>query len=185
VDQFVGQLKSTLRCSQCDYESITFEPFWDISLPIPSRTDCSLHDCFESFTKEEILDGDEMPTCENCKTRRKCSKWYRVYKFPKILVIHLKRFSPNERFRSKLSAVVDFPLQSLDLSRYTDSTTRSLFNCYAVSNHSGTLYSGHYTANARNPYTGQWHHFNDSRVSKTSTSSVISGEAYLLFFELA
>ena len=35
VDVFVGQLKSTLRCTTCDYASVTFDPFWDISLPIP------------------------------------------------------------------------------------------------------------------------------------------------------
>jgi len=185
VDQFVGQLKSTLRCSQCGYESVTFEAFWDLSLPIPGRTDCSLQDCFDAFTREEILDGDEMPTCERCKIRRKCTKWYRVYKFPKILVIHLKRFSPNERHRSKLSALVDFPLQNLDLGSYTDSATRSTFNCYGVSNHSGTLYSGHYTATARHPYNGNWSTFSDASVSKlTTSSSVISKEAYLLFFEL-
>lgn len=185
VDQFVGQLKSTLRCSDCGYESVTFEAFWDLSLPIPGRTDCTLQDCFNSFTREEILDGDEMPTCGRCKTRRKCTKWYRIYKFPKILVIHLKRFSPNERQRTKLKALVDFPLQNLDLGHYTDSPTRSTFNCYAVSNHSGSLYSGHYTAMCKHPYNGDWTSFSDSRIERDiKSNNVISNEAYLLFFEL-
>jgi len=34
VDIFVGQLKSTLTCSQCGYVSNTFEPFHDLSLPM-------------------------------------------------------------------------------------------------------------------------------------------------------
>lgn len=32
---FVGQLKSTLECSTCGFKSVTFDPFWDLSLPIP------------------------------------------------------------------------------------------------------------------------------------------------------
>lgn len=186
VDLFVGQLKSTLRCSDCNHESVTFEPFWDLSLGIPSRTgEVSLTDCLDTFTKEEVLDGDEMPTCERCKTRRKSTKRYTLYRLPKILVVHLKRFSPSERSRNKLSTTVTFPLNGLNLSRYTDSVTNCSYNCYAISNHSGTLYSGHYTAYAKHAQSGQWHSYNDSRVSKCSSSNVISNEAYLLFFELS
>lgn len=34
-DIFAGQLKSTLECSYCNYQSITFDMFWDLSLPLP------------------------------------------------------------------------------------------------------------------------------------------------------
>lgn len=86
-DLFVGQLKSTLRCTVCDNTSVTFDPFWDLSLPIPSNSRCKLSDCLDQFNKEEILDGDEMPTCSKCKTRRKCTKSFTIQRFPKILVI--------------------------------------------------------------------------------------------------
>lgn len=33
-DLFVGQLKSSLTCSECGYCSTVFDPFWDLSLPI-------------------------------------------------------------------------------------------------------------------------------------------------------
>ena len=35
ADLFVGQLKSVLQCQTCGYRSVTFDPFWDLSLPIP------------------------------------------------------------------------------------------------------------------------------------------------------
>ena len=38
-----------------------------------------------------------------------------------------------------------------------------VYNLYAVSNHNGTMFSGHYTAYAKNPYCNQWYSFNDSR----------------------
>jgi ubiquitin carboxyl-terminal hydrolase 2/21 len=34
-DLFGGQLQSTIHCLACSYESVTFDTFWDLSLPIP------------------------------------------------------------------------------------------------------------------------------------------------------
>lgn len=34
ADLFVGQLKSSLTCTDCGYCSTVFDPFWDLSLPI-------------------------------------------------------------------------------------------------------------------------------------------------------
>lgn len=62
LDLFVGQLKSTLKCTHCGHCSVTFDPFWDLSLPIPTRTgQLRLSQCLDSFTREETLDGDEKP----------------------------------------------------------------------------------------------------------------------------
>ncbi|CAH1104005.1 unnamed protein product [Psylliodes chrysocephalus] len=185
VDHFVGQLKSTLKCTYCGHCSVTFDPFWDLSLPIPQRTgQLRLSQCLDCFTREETLDGDEKPTCSKCKERRRCTKSFSIHKFPKVLVIHLKRFSPTERFRGKLNVTIDFPLEDLDMSQYAaDNVVTSRYNLYAISNHSGTTYSGHYTAYCRHPYTGQWHEYNDSRVSPISPRSLVSGEAYVLFYE--
>ena len=50
------------RCTVCGHASVTFDPFWDLSLPIPSRSgQLRLQACFDLFTKEEVLDGDEKP----------------------------------------------------------------------------------------------------------------------------
>ncbi|KAK0166914.1 hypothetical protein PV327_004381 [Microctonus hyperodae] len=185
VDVFVGQLRSSLTCTSCDHVSVTLDPFWDLSLPIPVRSGTvKLNQCLEHFTKVETLDGDEKPICSKCQMRTKCTKSFSIQKFPKILVIHLKRFSPTERFRAKLSVLVDFPLMGLDLSAFTAPGVRGCtYNLYGVANHSGTPYSGHYTAYCKHPYSSEWHEYNDSRVSSVSTNSVISSEAYVLFYE--
>lgn len=52
---FVGQLKSTLECCTCGFKSVTFDPFWDLSLPIPrvSATHSSVNAkmfYFQSYT---------------------------------------------------------------------------------------------------------------------------------------
>ena len=62
VDMFVGQLKSSLKCSVCSHTSVTFDPFWDLSLPIPNKSGTvKLNQCLDLFTKEEVMDGDERP----------------------------------------------------------------------------------------------------------------------------
>ncbi|XP_033355493.1 ubiquitin carboxyl-terminal hydrolase 4-like isoform X3 [Bombus vosnesenskii] len=185
VDVFVGQLRSSLHCTSCDHVSVTLDPFWDLSLPIPARSGTvKLSQCLEHFTREEVLDGDEKPTCSKCQMRRKCTKSFSIQKFPKILVIHLKRFSPMERFRSKLNVMVDFPLTGLDLSAFAAPRVPGCtYNLYGVANHSGTTHSGHYTAYCKHPYSGEWHEYNDSRVSVVPARSVVSNEAYVLFYE--
>ena len=129
-----------------------------------------------------------MQTCAKCQARRKCTKTFSIQKFPQILVLRkyrncsfigpfissdlslpafadLKRFSPGERFR-KLDASVDFPLTDLDLSAYSAAglkPTPCSYRLYGVINHSGTAYSGHYTAFCRHPYSNTWHEYNDSK----------------------
>ncbi|XP_034459652.1 ubiquitin carboxyl-terminal hydrolase 2a isoform X2 [Hippoglossus hippoglossus] len=186
VDLFVGQLKSSLTCSHCGFCSTVFDPFWDLSLPIAKGYgEVSLMDCMRLFTKEDVLDGDEKPTCYRCKTRRRCTKKFTIQKFPKILVLHLKRFSEARR-TSKLSTFVNFPMKDLDLREFaSENSINAVYNLYAVSNHSGTTMGGHYTAYCRNPNSGEWYTFNDSRVTPMSSSQVRSSDAYVLFYELA
>ncbi|XP_033953402.1 ubiquitin carboxyl-terminal hydrolase 2a isoform X2 [Pseudochaenichthys georgianus] len=186
VDVFVGQLKSSLTCSHCGFCSTVFDPFWDLSLPIAKGYgEVSLMDCMRLFTKEDVLDGDEKPTCYRCKARRRCTKKFTIQKFPKILVLHLKRFSEARR-TSKLSTFVNFPMKDLDLREFaSENCLNAVYNLYAVSNHSGTTMGGHYTAYCRNPNSGEWYTFNDSRVTPMSSSQVRSSDAYVLFYELA
>ncbi|NXQ15767.1 UBP2 hydrolase, partial [Peucedramus taeniatus] len=187
-DLFVGQLKSSLTCSECGYCSTAFDPFWDLSLPIPKKGygEVTLMDCLRLFTKEDVLDGDEKPTCCRCKARTRCTKKFSIQKFPKILVLHLKRFSEARIRSSKLTTFVNFPLKDLDLREFaSQSCNHAVYNLYAVSNHSGTTMGGHYTAYCKSPVSSEWHSFNDSRVTPMSSSHVRSSDAYLLFYELA
>uniref|UniRef100_A0A672GMW6 Ubiquitin carboxyl-terminal hydrolase n=1 Tax=Salarias fasciatus TaxID=181472 RepID=A0A672GMW6_SALFA len=164
VDLFVGQLKSSLTCTVCGFRSTVFDPFWDLSIPIAQSGEVTLKDCLRLFTKEDVLDGEERPTCTKCKARRKCTKRFSIQKFPQILVLHLKRFSDSNVRANKLSTYVNFPLKDLDLREFSsESGERPVYNLYAVSNHTGNTLGGHYTAYCRNPALGEWYSYNDSR----------------------
>lgn len=194
VDLFVGQLRSTLTCTLCGHNSVTFDPFWDLSLPLPSeKTDPNLYHCLDLFMEEEFLDGPERPRCIRCDAKRKCSKRFSIQRFPKVLVLHLKRFSSNggHQLGAKINTAIDYPLTDLDLSRYCNrgAVSRSpdspLYDLYAVIDHAGYAGAGHYTARCRHPYSGQWFHFNDAAVTAIDSGEIISSNAYILFYELS
>ncbi|EDX18555.1 GD17542, partial [Drosophila simulans] len=184
-DLFVGQLKSTLKCTTCGNTSVTFDPFWDLSVPLPSSSRCKLDACLDLFIREEVLDGDEMPTCAKCKTRRKCTKSFTIQRFPKYLVIHLKRFS--ETRWSKLSNIVEFPTSDSELnmgSYGANSNSNVHYSLYAISNHMGSTAGGHYVALCKHPVSRKWHEFNDNIVSDAlSENHLVSSSAYILFYE--
>ena len=51
----------TLKCTECNYKSPTFELFWHLAVPIPKKNSIDLHDCLAQFMLEEVLKGDNMP----------------------------------------------------------------------------------------------------------------------------
>jgi ubiquitin carboxyl-terminal hydrolase 4/11/15 len=55
-----------------------------------------------------------------------------------------------------------------------------------VSNHSGGLGGGHYTAFARNFIDGKWYDYNDARVTEVTgdlREKLVTEKAYLLFYK--
>lgn len=61
------------------------------------------------------------------------------------------------------------------------------YDLMAVTNHYGSLSFGHYTAYAKSVETGIWYDYNDSSVTRVSTtqateSDIVSGAAYVLYY---
>lgn len=172
VDLCVGQLKSSLTCSHCGYVSNVWDPFWDLSVPLPSGAR-NVEDCLEEFRKEETLDGSEKPKCEKCKERRRMKKKFDVEKAPRVLAIHLKRFGDSLGYsRSKITRNISFQ-QDFRLGGRG-------YELRAVCNHSGGVGGGHYIAYGKTD--AGWFEYNDSHVSKISESQLVSPNAYLLFY---
>ena len=50
---------------------------------------------------------------------RRAFKVMQIYKTPKILVFHLKRFkNSNKFFKSKLETLIDFPIDGFDVREF-------------------------------------------------------------------
>lgn len=209
VDCFAGQLKSEVTCQHCNHVSKVFDPFLDLSLPIPKNkaarhnkyyqgytreeNDCTLTDCFREFTQEEHLSGNDAVYCSNCKTHRSVTKQLSIHRIPPLLCIHLKRFSYDRHVRQKLSTKVAYP-EVLDMAPFVPKDKSGQrdknymkgykYILYAVSVHQGGAGAGHYIAYAnvcREP-NEKWVLFNDALSSPSSVTAAINAQAYVLFY---
>jgi ubiquitin carboxyl-terminal hydrolase 4/11/15 len=152
--------------------------------------DINLVDCFRKFAEKEQLGETEMWYCGKCKEHQRAYKKLDLWSAPEILILHLKRFqyAQNTYFvhRQKLDDRVAFPVENLDLSPCVldpESRRSAQYDLYAVSEHSGGLGGGHYTATAKDDNTGVWYHYNDSVVSRADGVVPSDPKAYVLFYK--
>ncbi|XP_048501027.1 ubiquitin carboxyl-terminal hydrolase 5 isoform X3 [Beta vulgaris subsp. vulgaris] len=146
----------------------------------------SLYSCLEAFLLEEPLVSEpDMWKCPQCKERRQASKKLDLWRLPKVLVIHLKRFSYNRSIKHKLDTFVNFPIYDLDLTKYIANKNNSdpqLYELYALINHYGGMGSGHYTSDIKLLDENRWYSFDDNHISAMGEEEVKTNAAYVLFY---
>uniref|UniRef100_A0A8C8T0T3 ubiquitinyl hydrolase 1 n=1 Tax=Pelusios castaneus TaxID=367368 RepID=A0A8C8T0T3_9SAUR len=154
----------------------------------------TLGQCLNLFTKPEVLAPEEAWYCPQCKQHREASKQLMLWRLPNVLIIQLKRFSFRSFiWRDKINDMVDFPVRSLDLSKFCighkEEQQPPTYDLYAVINHYGGMIGGHYTAYARLPSDKNsqrsdvgWRLFDDSTVTTVDESQVVTRYAYVLFY---
>lgn len=127
VDCCQGMHRSHLTCPSCGRESIKFDVFSTISLPITGEKETTvikLEDCIEKFMEGEQLDELNAWYCAGCKKHVCALKMIALWSVPDVLILHLKRFQfdhcsvSNEVLRSKIDDTVKFPIDGLDLRSY-------------------------------------------------------------------
>ncbi|XP_023603516.1 ubiquitin carboxyl-terminal hydrolase 4 isoform X3 [Myotis lucifugus] len=169
-----------------EQESEAFEKHVSMLQPQKKKkTAMALRDCIELFTTMETLGEHDPWYCPNCKRHQQATKKFDLWSLPKILVVHLKRFSYSRYWRDKLDTVVEFPVRGLNMSEFVcDPSARPyVYDLIAVSNHYGAMGVGHYTAYAKNKLNGKWYYFDDSNVSLASEDQIVTKAAYVLFYQ--
>ncbi|KAG8821478.1 ubiquitin-specific protease doa4 [Serendipita sp. 401] len=169
----------------------------------------TLQQCLDSFVQQEVMEKNDAWNCPNCKTLRKATKVLTLCRLPPILLIHLKRFSFKGPFTEKIETIVEFPLNNLDLTGYMpaplppglDTSAKAMYGkpqtltpddprhqappykyeLFGVTNHYGTLSSGHYTAFVNS--AGGWKYCDDSRITRADKNAVMTKAAYILFYK--
>ena len=147
----------------------------------------NIYDCLEHFRLTEKLEKNNEWYCKDCKKHQQAFKKLELFYTPKVLILHLKRFEYTamgkyRTYAEKIDMNIDFPLDTLDMSPYIigPDSSKAIYELYAVSQHYGSCGGGHYTAVCKND--GKWYNFNDSSVSSSNESSVVSSAAYILFY---
>lgn len=150
----------------------------------------TLDHCLRKYASPERLDRDNLWYCSRCKKHKQAVKTLHLWRLPRVLIVCLKRFDARDR---KLDALVDFPLEGLDLSKHchgplAPGAPPPIYDLFAVSNHFGSRGWGHYTAYARawDAATGavdpQWYRYDDSACEPVSAARVKTKEVYMLFY---
>jgi ubiquitin carboxyl-terminal hydrolase 8 len=169
------------------------EPYFILDLPIPILKEnraITLYDCFRSFTAQEILTGDNGWNNPASGQKESVHKRMTFWNFPPILVITLKRFSPDGM--RKTNDFVQFPLHDLNLSEFVSGYHPAMYvyDLYGVCYHMGSVMGGHYTASVKThlPLDGAsagdtWINFNDSHMEKIANPlQMVTPLAYCLFY---
>jgi len=155
---------------------------------IGSDSSVSLEECLLDFTKEEKLSKNDTWLCPTCQKHQQALKKIDLWFSPKHLVIHLKRFGLGLWGGRKIDRFVTYPLKHLDLTRFVkeyDRLNPPIYDLYAVSNHYGSAFGGHYTAFCKHPDSGDWILFDDKNAKIiTNEDDVVSKAGYLLFYKL-
>ena len=141
----------------------------------------NIYECFDLFTAKEEMTGENAWYNDKTGKKQDIFKTMTFWSLPKILVIILKRFSPDGS--RKLQNHIDFPLSGLDLSKYVRGYNPQSYqyDLFGVCNHMGGVNGGHYTSYVKNR-VGQWIHYNDTNVERIDSSQIVSPKAYCLFY---
>ncbi|XP_065542960.1 ubiquitin carboxyl-terminal hydrolase 4 isoform X2 [Lathamus discolor] len=168
-----------------EQEAQAFEKHGSMLQPQKKKAVVALRDCIELFTTMETLGEHDPWYCPNCKKHQQATKKFDLWSLPRILVVHLKRFSYSRYWRDKLDTVVEFPIRGLNMSEFVcDPRAGSyVYDLIAVSNHYGAMGVGHYTAYAKNKVNDKWYYFDDSSVSMASEDQIVTKAAYVLFYQ--
>ena len=185
VHMFYGMYHQRTVCQSCNNMTHRWEPFNSLKIPIPnSREPCNLLAALkDDLLHEEAIDEYE---CEACGPPRKpAKKSMSIWKLPLVAVLSVKRFNNNGGKimtpAMTVPAIVDFtPYFS------ADSPERLVANNYTlrgIVDHHGSSMGGHYTAQCRNPETGDWYRYDDESVYPLSGGAEFGDSTYMMFLE--
>ena len=164
-DIFGGQFESRIECTQCKNKTYSFDLFWDVSLPLKSKRfgNNDLNQCLDAFVEDEEMDYK----CAKCQNK-KANKMQKIYKWPVVLVLHLKRFYYLLGW-NKNSSEIKFQ-KDLVVDKWTSeipgADSGPKYKLVSAICHYGSLDYGHYIAYCLDEEDEKWYCKNDDEVSE-------------------
>ena len=181
IDIFYGQTVSHIKVIDEDIHSYNYSAICTFSLPINrEKENTNIYDCFDLFTNTQILDGDNKWKYDKDGKYYDIEKNLMIWKFPNILIVHLKRFDNNGK---KINTLIDFPIDKLNLTKYCVGYDKhkSKFSLFGIINHIGNINSGHYYSYCKTDEN--WYKFDDTNVSRITKNKLITENVYCLFYK--
>ena len=140
----------------------------------------NLYQCFESYSKPEILSGDNQQYCNSCKRMSNATYITSIYSTCSILILILN-YGKDILFECG----VDYD-EYIDISKYVQKAndTPVKYRLLGIIVHIGpSSMSGHFISYCRKD--NSWYKFNDSIVSKATFNEIKNshGIPYVFFYE--
>lgn len=116
-------------------------------------------------------------------------KRYSLWRLPKYLVLHVKRFSKNNFYVEKNPTIVTFPVKHLDLRDYVHEDAPMELNPVTkydlVANicHQGKPHDGQYKVHVLHAPTNEWFEIEDLRVTQVLPQFVALSESYVQVYQ--
>lgn len=171
-----GVLQSGVECGSCGHESLTMEPFYDISVGCENTVEKALG----KYTAPERMAGTNAYRCEGCKKKVVASKRYQVRTASNSLMVHCNRFIGTRKDRRKMQYGPNLDLAPFMAEKPAGG--KMLYDLVGVVVHQGnTTLSGHYFSYVKGS-NGTWALKNDTMSRVVSASEVLNQQAYILLY---
>lgn len=162
---FFGVLSSTISCKKCGFCRAAEDPFMSLSLECSPSTQLSL----DRFFREEVL--NDKIDCSVCMEETCWSKSVRIVRHPRILSLHLKRFSYDTAAK-KIDSHISLSAP-LDIDG-------NFYDVFGFVNHSGSMDYGHYSSYVLLDRT--WYRIDDEDVSVMSPTDIPRTGSYIIYY---
>lgn len=139
----------------------------------------TINDLLFSFTSSVVLDSSNQWKCEHCNSMSCARRYFKFKHLPDVLALQIKRFNGRGRKSTRDNTPIQIPL-TLDLKDEHCGDGYQHYELRSISQHSGTLSFGHYTAIGKRGE--KWYSFNDSSVIPTTPPDGTSASAYVVFY---
>jgi len=183
---FGGVLESRLTCGRqsCGADTLTFEPYMDLSLDVVHPRIKTVEDALRRYMANERLDQENQWTCPVCHKPSTATKRLGLRKTPNQLVLQFKRFGFGARGRKVRKPVAferELNMEKFVLGANPETSHENFALCGVVVHVGHSVTSGHYISFIR-ASNGLWYQMDDDVVRQVSFATVQSQPAYLLFY---
>jgi ubiquitin C-terminal hydrolase len=198
---FNGIIENSKKCKCCFTITFRYEEFITLSLTIPIKNNYdnnqyTLYDCLDNLINETQLDNDNLILCDFCGLSNKSFTKSLIWKPPKILILHIKRFITNNygMITNKLTNNINYPIE-LNIEKYINiyspyknnhNYTLVGINIHNSLGSNNNINAGHYISYVKNIINNNWYIYNDEYpiIHIKNLNNLQNSNSYLLFYLL-
>ena len=141
----------------------------------------TLMDCFNFYQKPELFTGADRTYCNKCKQLWDSFFTYRIFSFPKVLIIILSRFRNDNKVKINFTEIIDIT-QFASLKN-----GKNIYYLYGVVSKFGENFPNyHFVAFCKNIIDDKWYKYDDAVVTEVNNFQkeiVDFGKPCILFYK--